>query len=206
MARSLIPGTGGDHDGRFLHPAGAYHVVCIDVIDLGMKQTKFGPKHKVAIRFTAGLREEEEGKLLFVQEQFTMSMNQKAHLRKFVEQWAGQRFTEQQAKTFDLERLVANGALVNLVHEDSADGERTYCNIGAIMPPQNPDEVPVLPSDYDREPWPGEEPKPAVGGPDVPFAGGHEPTPGPEQFGMDDPPEDVPAPAGPHDPEDDLPF
>jgi hypothetical protein len=121
---------------KYRHPEGVFAATCIDVIDLGEVKTTFKDKdkvvHKVVIRFWAGERNEEQ-EPLYIGERFTLSLSERANLRKFLDAWRGRAFTEEELEQgFDLEKLLGVGAYVQVTHRKGNDGN-TYANITSAM-------------------------------------------------------------------------
>ena len=137
------------------HPAGQFAARCVDTVDLGECVSSFPgtPEtlvHKCAIVFRTGELNAENGKDIDVAQEFTVSMNEKANLRKFLEAWRGKSYrAEQVQEGVPLDKLVSNWALISVEQKQSAKG-RTYSIIKAISP--LPDVMPkptLLP--YGRE-------------------------------------------------------
>jgi hypothetical protein len=61
---------------------------------------------------------------------FTLSMYEKANLRKVLESWRGKAFTNEQAESFDITALVGKPCLLNIIHKQV--GDKTYANIAGI--------------------------------------------------------------------------
>jgi hypothetical protein len=128
-------------EGRTYSPApeGVHHAVCCDVIDKGVIESSFvdektGLKkhqHKIDIAWQIGeLR--DDGKRHVVYKRYTLSINEKATLRKDLESWRGRPFTEAELKRFDVESVIGANALVNVQHNQK-DG-KTYANVVSVMP------------------------------------------------------------------------
>jgi hypothetical protein len=112
-------------------PAGTHQAVCVDVIDKGMQDTQFGRKHKVDLAWQiAELR--GDGKPFLVFKRYTLSLNEKANLRKDLESWRGQPFTPAEEAQFDVERLLGANCLINVQHKQT--GDKTYANVMSVMP------------------------------------------------------------------------
>lgn len=131
-------------------PAGTHPAVCIDVVDLGLLKVSYGGKekeqHKVRLVWQIG-DARPDGKPFRVDKRYTLSLHEKAALRKDLESWRGLAFTEQELKGFDLEVLIGIGAFLNVIH-NTKDGT-TYANVTAIMRmPKGM--VPPVPRDYVR--------------------------------------------------------
>jgi hypothetical protein len=122
--------------GTFQLPSeGVVRAVCADVIDLGIRPGWEGkPTHKIALVFQIDENDDKDGKPLQVQQWFTLSMNDKANLKKFLESWRGKKFEMGEAGQFDLYKLVGAGALLTLVHGKPNQQNRVYANIQSISP------------------------------------------------------------------------
>ena len=75
------------------HPEGQFVAQCVDVIDLGKRVESYPGKSKrivpkVAVLFRTGSLG-EDGQPIDIGAEFTVSMNEKAGLRAFLESWRG---------------------------------------------------------------------------------------------------------------------
>lgn len=117
------------------HPEGEFVAVCVDIVDLGLEDTLYGPKPKVRVVFEteATIEKEINGQRVLVpatiSRKFTASLNEKAPLRAFLEAWRGRKFTAAEAKAFDAEQLLGAPAYLNVTWEWSKDGQKQYDNI-----------------------------------------------------------------------------
>jgi len=68
-----------------------------------------------------------------INEEFNLSMNEKATLRKFLESWRGKQFTDDEAKSFDVTKLLGVPCMVSIVHKTSAAG-KTFAKISNVSP------------------------------------------------------------------------
>jgi hypothetical protein len=59
-------------------------------------------------------------------------MHEKAGLRKFLENWRGKTFTEDEAKRFDVSNLLGAPGMITVTH--TVKEGKTYSNIAAIAP------------------------------------------------------------------------
>lgn len=165
--------TGG---GEFTpHPEGMHQMVCIDVIDNGIVTTAFGEKHKITIRWQSEERN-AKGHRLTVQKRYTLSLHEKAGLRQDLQAWRGRPFTAEEARGFDVEKLLGVNALVNVIHKKAEDG-KVWANVAAVSPLMR-GMAPITPDpEYVREclrtPEPGETPHDD----DVPHPADMEPVP-----------------------------
>ena len=154
----LAKDSGG---GDFVNaPAGAHPAVCCDVVDLGVMKVVYGGKEKQQhkIRIVWQLEEmDPNGKPFRVQKRYTLSLHEKAQLRKDLESWRGRPFEEADLKDgFDVEKLLSVGCFLNVIHE--IKDQKTYANVTAIMRLPKGVETPTV-RDYvrvcDRQPAEG---------------------------------------------------
>lgn len=127
-----------------LLPAGQYLARCYKMVDIGT-QTQVSPKYGTTVARKILLYWEilkdtegtdvrmEDGRPFSISKEYTWSLHKKANLRKDLESWEGEPFTEEQAKDFEISKLLDRYCLLQVVHKPSADGERTYVNVGVIM-------------------------------------------------------------------------
>jgi hypothetical protein len=144
-------------DSKFLpHPEGQFVAVCQDTIDLGDNVETFAGKpsklaHKCALVFRTGERNEQTGEYIDIGREFTVSMGEKANLRKFLEQWRGKPYNAAQIEEgVPLHKLTGQPGLLTVAHKTSGQG-RTYANITACVgiPKQMRDSVKEY-DDYKR--------------------------------------------------------
>lgn len=120
-----------------LHPAGLAQAVCVDVVDVGeVNQTdpkgKVKKVHKVQIIWQSEEIDDKRSSPIQLKRRYTLSLNEKASLRKDLESWRGRPFNDEELKGFDLEKLIGINAFINVIH-NSHDGQ-TYANVASISP------------------------------------------------------------------------
>lgn len=140
----LIPPAGKDFE---IVEAGVHKGRCIKVIDLGTQETTYKGetqnKHKIMIMFELPETEMQEGDnagkpfavALFV----TLSLDKKSKLRPLLVGWRGRDFTEEEAATFDILKLLDKPVLINVIHNEYEGS--VYANISSLMP-LKPDQCP----------------------------------------------------------------
>lgn len=129
---------------RELTEAGNHVGYCIKMIEIGTTlENVMGTEkhlHKVNLTFelplvTKVFDEAKGAQPLVVSKEFTLSMGEKANLRKMLESWRGSPFTEEQAKNFDITVLLGKPCMINLTHKASKkDPSIKYDEISAITP------------------------------------------------------------------------
>lgn len=154
----IVSDTGG---GDFkLIPAGVHIGRCFRIVDLGTQEEEFQGEMKlmpkVAIYWELHGEDEdgqplvdEKGDPLFIWQEYTASLGQKAKLRAALESWRGRPFTEDELKGFDITKLLNAYCMVNVTHRVSQKG-KTYANVASLTPLpaalKHSKPTPVLPS------------------------------------------------------------
>lgn len=124
-------------------PAGSHVATCYGMIDLGTQKTTFNGEtknqRKVRLMFELSneLRTfEKDGesseKPLIIFREFGLSMHENAALRKFLENWRGKSFSEDEAKKFDITKLLGKSCILTVQHTN--DNGKTYANISGASP------------------------------------------------------------------------
>src|SRR5882762_9985822 len=114
--------TAKDSGGNFTpHSEGQHATLCVDVVNLGVNVEQFPGQEprevaKVALVFASGERQPDES-LTLVTTEMTLSANEKANLRKFLESWRGKSYTAEQAEAgLPVNKLYGQSALVSIEH------------------------------------------------------------------------------------------
>ena len=115
-------------------PAGTHHAVCYGVIAVGTQPSaQYQARRKVVICFEIpGERIDINGKSLprGISKRYTLSLNEKASLRKDLESWRGKPFSNQELAGFDVSRLIGANCFLTVLHEARAGN--TYANVSGI--------------------------------------------------------------------------
>ena len=114
-------------------PAGLHQAVCVDRVDLGIKETRWGKKHKVRLRWQIEERMPDTGNRFSVFKDYTCSIHPDTNLRKDLESWRGRPFTNEAVNGFDLDSVVGANCQLQIVHNKSKDGP-TYANVMTVIP------------------------------------------------------------------------
>lgn len=122
-------------------PSGSYAARCFSMVHIGtIEETILGVTKKLnKVRITWELptelkvfKEENGEQPHVISKEFTLSLHEKATLRNFLKNWRGKDFTEEEAKSFDIEKLVGAPCMLNITHKQSKDGTKTYAEIGSV--------------------------------------------------------------------------
>lgn len=127
-------------------PAGVFIGRCYSLIDLGTQLTKgqFGDKlqHKIKISWEL-FGEDEQGQPLTIDidgkempmtisKSYTVSLHEKSGMRKDLAAWRGRDFTDEEAKSFDVSKLLGAWCMCNVVHTEN--NGKTYTNVAGLTP------------------------------------------------------------------------
>lgn len=127
-------------------PAGVHIGRCYSLIDLGTQRTEgqYGVKmqHKVRIGWELFGEDENGGPLVVevdgqdmpmtISKSYTVSLHEKAGLRKDLSAWRGRDFTEDEAKAFDISKLLGAYCMVNVTTSET--NGKTYSNVAGLTP------------------------------------------------------------------------
>jgi hypothetical protein len=132
---AIIAKASGDGQSFQPAPEGTHQAVCVDVVDKGLLETTWqgvvSKKHKIDVAWQIG-ENREDGKPFLVFKRYTLSLGEKANLRKDLESWRGKKFTREEEAGFDVEMLIGANCLLNILHNVS--GDKTYANVQAVSP------------------------------------------------------------------------
>lgn len=123
-----------DNSGNF-EPCPEYtgRAVCVDVTPLKKVNGPFGEQEKFRFAFEIDDVREDGSPWCVWTAGFTLSLSEKANLRKFLKGWLGRDLTQEELKNgFDVEGMLHKPAFLVVVHEHK-DGQ-TYSNIASCTP------------------------------------------------------------------------
>jgi len=137
-----INATTNGNTPRELIPTGNYIARCYKMIHIGtVEEVILGDKkilNKVRIgwELPTELRvfNEEKGEQpLVIDKEFTLSLYEKSALRGVLKSWRGKDFTEEEAKCFDITKLLGVQCMINIIHKPSKrDASKVYEEIAGI--------------------------------------------------------------------------
>lgn len=127
-------------------PQGVFIGRCYSLIDLGTQLTvgQYGEKlqHKIRIGWEL-FGEDEQGAPLTldvdgkempmtISKSYTVSLHEKSGLRKDLAAWRGKDFTDEEAKAFDVSKLMGAYCMVNVTTSET--NGKTYSNVAGLTP------------------------------------------------------------------------
>lgn len=129
-------------------PPGMHLARCYRVVDLGTQRSEYlgTIKHlpKVMLQFEVHGEDEggnaivtTKGEPMTISKNFTLSLGEKATLRKDLQTWRGREFTAEELRGFELKNILGAWAMISVIKSTGNNGKE-YTNISAIMqvPPQ----------------------------------------------------------------------
>lgn len=122
-------------------PQGNYVARCYQMIEIGTVQEEYEGQKRILRKVRFGwelptelrvFNEEKGEQPMVISNEYTVSMHEKAKLRALLQSWRGKVFTEEEAKSFDLTKLLGVPCMLNIIHKETPNG--TYANIASISP------------------------------------------------------------------------
>jgi hypothetical protein len=111
----------------------------VSIIDMGTQQITFegNVKHQHKVQLTFEILDDEtrkdDGSPFTLSKRYTVSLYERADLRKALVSWRGKDFTAAELISFDLTTVLGKDAFLSVIHEEKKG--RTYANITAVMRP-----------------------------------------------------------------------
>lgn len=127
---------------RILAPEGTHIARLVRLLHIGTIPEEYMGEQKEMnkVDFSFELLEEthvfkdgEEAKPFVVSKEFTLSMGEKANLRKFIEGMTGKAMKQEEANEFDVESLLGKSCLIVIKHKTSKAGN-AYTDISTASP------------------------------------------------------------------------
>jgi len=128
-----------------LPEAGTTRAVCCAVWDLGLQKKSFNGEEKIQHKIIIAWELDEKinapesefhGQPYMLSKEYTLSLSEKANLRKDLESWRGKSYGPEEAQAgFDVEKLYGINCFLGVSHQPSKkDPARIYANVTAILP------------------------------------------------------------------------
>lgn len=130
--------------------AGTYPARCCGVIDLGIQHVEWQgqskDQEKVMLMFelpTERIEIDGEDKPRWLSIRYTVSLHEKAGLRKTLDAWRGKPMSPEELRGFNIGCLLNAPCMLTVVHKEGSNGG-TFANIGGISKPMKGMAVPEL--------------------------------------------------------------
>lgn len=125
-----------------LIPAGNYIARCYSMIEIGTVEETFQGESKIQKKVRIGwelptetrvFNEEKGEQPMVISQEYTLSMHEKANLRKTLASWRGKDFSEAEAKSFDITKLIGAPCMLNIIHRPGKqDATKMFQAISSI--------------------------------------------------------------------------
>jgi len=115
-------------------PAGSHIARCFGLISLGTQASpNFKPSSKMMLTFEVPgeLVDNDEKTPMTISKEYTVSLSEKANLRKDLNSWRGRPFTKDELNGFAVEKVLGCACMLSVIHEESNKGS-TYAKIVGI--------------------------------------------------------------------------
>jgi hypothetical protein len=137
----IVTGSNSERRQFQIAPAGTHLARLYRIIDLGTQMREYEGKVTMSRKgkFFFELHGEDaegkslltsDGKPLIQSREYTISLNEKANLRRDLEAWRGKSFNEEELKGFHLKTLLGHFCMVNISHRQK--GDMTYADLKGI--------------------------------------------------------------------------
>lgn len=126
---------GGDYT---IVPEGTHLAICNTVVDLGLQETNFGHKHQVYIRWELPEErlqwqdregQDQEGPMT-IHQFYTLSLSDKANLRRDLQSWRGKAFTKEELDGFDVGNVLGSCCQITVTHNITP--AKTFANVSGV--------------------------------------------------------------------------
>ncbi|HWQ93055.1 MAG TPA: hypothetical protein VN673_15370 [Clostridia bacterium] len=116
------------------HAPGVFPAVCVDLIDLGLREMEFQGRHRMVPRLCIVWETEApDGTRHSISRTFTASLNAKANLSEFLAHWRGKVITP--GETIDMSKLIGLCCTLVISHQQRTDGTGTFSRVEAAGRP-----------------------------------------------------------------------
>lgn len=129
---------------RELIPAGNYMARCYQMIELGTITDTINGRMTTSKKIRIGWELPTELKIfdpakgeqpLVISSEYTLSTHKKSKLRAVLASWRGKDFSEDEAKKFDVTKVLGAACMLNIIHKNGvADPTKVYEQISSITP------------------------------------------------------------------------
>jgi len=125
-----------------LIPAGNYIARCYQMLEIGTVEEAYQGEAKTQKKVRIGwelptelrvFNTEKGEQPMVISQEYTLSMHEKSNLRKTLASWRGKDFTEGEAKSFDITKLLGAACMLNIIHRPGkTDPSKMYQAISSI--------------------------------------------------------------------------
>jgi hypothetical protein len=126
-------------------PDGTYMALCYRIVDLGTQETTYKgeakKQHQITLSWELPDERMKDGRPFSVAKRYTFSASENSNFRKALESWRGKKFTAEELRSFELDKLLGKACILTIQTEEKEG--KTYTNIVAISPPMKGAKIPT---------------------------------------------------------------
>lgn len=116
--------------------AGSYRAICYSIVVLGTTYNEMFDNIQKKLMFTWELPDERitvdgEDKPRAISATYTMSLNEKANLRKTLESWRGKQFTSEELRGFDITKVLGAPCMISVTQGTNPLG-KAYAKVTGV--------------------------------------------------------------------------
>jgi hypothetical protein len=137
----IVTGSNSERKQFQIAPAGTHLARLYRIIDLGTQMREYEGKVNMLrkAKFFWELHGEDatgkpllttDNKPLIQSKEYTMSLGEKANLRRDLEAWRGKAFTEEELRGFNVSTVLGHFCMVNISHREK--GDMTYADLKGV--------------------------------------------------------------------------
>jgi len=141
---SLVAKEGGGESGFTPVPPGMHLARCYRIVDLGTQKSEWQGEvkhlHKVMLQFEVHGEDDsgkplvtKKGEPMTISKNYTLSLGEKAALRKDLQTWRGKDFTSDELRGFELKNILGHWAMLSVAKSIGGNGKE-YTNIMTVNP------------------------------------------------------------------------
>lgn len=120
-------------------PEGTHLARCFGIVSLGTQHSpNFPDAFKIMIMWeipSERVKVDGEDVPMTISKEYTLSISQKANLRRDLESWRGRAFTEEELKGFEVSKVAGQPCLLSVAHKLKKNGAGTYAAIQTVTKP-----------------------------------------------------------------------
>jgi hypothetical protein len=140
-----VESYGGNREFKTV-PAGTHLGRLYRIVDMGTQTSEWNGEKKIQRKVSLGWEIHgeddsgeplltEEGKPMAIFKNYTLSWNEAATLRQDLQAWRGQPWSDEEARRFDLKKLLGQWCMLNVIHKPGKDDRnKMFANVANISP------------------------------------------------------------------------
>lgn len=140
-----VESYGGNREFKAV-PAGTHLARLYRIVDMGTQKGEWNGVEKIQRKISLGWEihgEDDSGKPLLTDDgkpmaiwkNYTLSWAEAAALRQDLQAWRGQPWSDEEARRFNLEKLLGQWCMLNVIHKPGKeDKNKVFANVAGISP------------------------------------------------------------------------